>query len=185
MLIRIMACKEREDNVNKIISSLWKEAEPIWDTDHNPCHTLCRVLDSDESMLVMEDDIELCKNFYDKAMKEINKRPNSFIMFYSMWYWDMMEAINREKWLPYDRKFVFTQAYYVPEWIWKKMVKFLEKDRYANHKRRSIWINRFLVQEWIDRYLVYPSLVQHISTDSLLENIKSCVTHKSPSYKYE
>ena len=52
-----MACKEREDNVEKMLSSLPKETEVVWDIDHNPCHTLCRVVDSDESMLVMEDDI--------------------------------------------------------------------------------------------------------------------------------
>ena len=133
----------------------------------------------------MEDDIELCKNFYDKAIKEINERPNSFIMFYSMWHWDKMEAINREKWLPYNRKFVFTQAYYVPEWIWKKLSKFLETNHAANHRRWSIWINGFLVQEWIDRYLVYPSLVQHISKTSILEPNSLRKIHTSPSYKYE
>jgi hypothetical protein len=83
MLIRIIACKEREDNINKMLSSLPKEATPIWDTDHNSCHTLCRTLDSDEAMLVMEDDIELCENFYKRVMKEINEHPNSFVMFYS------------------------------------------------------------------------------------------------------
>ena len=70
MLIRIMACKEREDNIKKMLSSLPKETEVIWDTDHNPCHTLQRVVNSDNSILVMEDDIELCKDFYEKAKKE-------------------------------------------------------------------------------------------------------------------
>jgi hypothetical protein len=66
-----------------MLSSLPTETEVIWDTDHNPCHTLQRVVDSDESMLVMEDDIELCKDFYEKAKSEIEQRPDSFIMFYS------------------------------------------------------------------------------------------------------
>jgi hypothetical protein len=96
MLIRIMACKEREDNINKMLSSLPPETECIWDTDHNPCHTLQRVVDSDESMLVMEDDIELCKNFYEKAKAEIDQRPDSFIMFYSAGAGDVIEAYNKE-----------------------------------------------------------------------------------------
>ena len=31
MLIRIMACKEREDCVNKMISDIWASVEVIWD----------------------------------------------------------------------------------------------------------------------------------------------------------
>lgn len=183
MLIRIMACKEREDNINKMLSSLPSKTECIWDMDHNPCHTLQRVVDSNEAMLVMEDDIELCKNFYEKAIVEIRKRPKSFIMFYSAWAGDICEAHNKERWKPYNRPFVFTQAYYIPEWIGKKLKTFLEINRYANSHRWSVGINQFLVQEWIERYLVRPSLVQHIGTDSINEPNKFPM-HQSPTYKY-
>ena len=81
-----MACKEREDNVQKMLSSLPEETEVIYDNNKNACETLCRVLNSNEAMLVMEDDIELCKDFYKKALKEIKQRPNEFISFYSC-YW--------------------------------------------------------------------------------------------------
>ena len=159
MLIRIVACKEREDNISKMLSSLPKETTPIWDTDHNSCHTLCRTLDSDEAMLVMEDDIELCENFYKRAMKEIDEHPNSFVMFYSCKSWEIKEAENKANGLPYDRPFVYTQAFY-------------------------LWINEFLVQEWIDRYLVQPSLVQHIWFNSIWEK-RGFVMHQSKTYKYE
>ena len=184
MLVRIMACKEREDNINKMWSSLPENAEPIWDTDHNACHTLCRVLDSDEPMLVMEDDIELCKNFMDKAMKEIEGHPNSFVMFYSCKNGEKEEAWNKKNWKPYNRPFVYTQAYYVPAWIGKKLSKFLETNDRANNHRWSVGINQFLEQEWIDRYLVQPSLVQHISTESLLDPWMFTI-HTSKTYKYE
>ena len=182
-----MACKEREDNINKMLSSLPPETECIWDTDHNPCHTLQRVVDSDESMLVMEDDIELCKNFYEKAKAEIDQRPDSFIMFYSAGAWDVVEAGNKKKWKPYNRPFVFTQAYYIPAGIGKKLKKYLEISSSANNHRWSIGINQFLINNGIDRYLVRPSLVQHIAKDSLNEPDKpfEMVMHQSPTYKYE
>lgn len=182
-----MACKEREENINKMLSSLPKETEIIWDTDHNPCHTLCRVLDSDEPMLVMEDDIELCKNFYEKATKEINDRPNSFIMFYSCKGWEEAEAIRKSRWLPFNRPYVYTQAYYMPAGIGKELSKFLETNKRANNHRWSDGINEYLVQEWIDRYLVQPSLVQHINLKSINEPNKptEIIMHQSKTYKYE
>lgn len=187
MLIRIMACREREENINKMLSSLPDETEIIWDTDHNPCHTLQRVLDSDEPMLVMEDDIEPCKNFYEKAMNEINERPNSFIMFYSCKKWEIEEAENKKNWIPYNREYVYTQAYYVPAWIGKKLSKFLETNKRANNHRWSRGINEYLVKEKIDRYLVQPSLVQHIAKESLNEPNWpfKMLMHQSKTYKYE
>jgi GR25 family glycosyltransferase involved in LPS biosynthesis len=187
MLIRIMWCHEREDNINKMLSSLPKETEVIWDTDHNPCHTLQRVVDSDDSMLVMEDDIELCKNFLEKATAEIEQRPDNFIMFYSCKWWEISEWIRKEKGLPFDRPYVYTQAYYIPKWIGKKLSKFLETNERANNHRWSVGINEFLVQEWIDRYLVQPSLVQHIWKESLNEPDKPFerLMHQSVTYRYE
>lgn len=185
MLIRIMACKEREDNVNKMLSSLWDNVEVIWDQDHNSCHTLCRTLDSDESMLVMEDDLELCKNFLSKAKKEIEGHPNSFVMFYSCKKWEIVEAKHKEEWLPYNQPFVFTQAYYIPKGIWKKLSKFLETNRHAKNHRYSIWMNDFLVKEWIERYLVQPSLVQHIWNESIWDAGKGFKMHQSQTYKYD
>lgn len=183
MLIRIIACKEREDNINKMLSSLPKETTPIWDIDHNSCHTLCRTLDSDEPMLVMEDDIELCQDFFEKATKEIETHKNSFVMFYSCRSWEIKEAENKEKGLPYSRPFVYTQAFYMPAWIGKKLSKFLETNKHAQCHRYSIWINEFLVQEWIDRYLVQPSLVQHIGFKSIWDKDKFTM-HQSKFYKF-
>lgn len=185
MLIRIMACKEREDNVNKMLESLWEWAEPIWDEDHNACHTLRRVLDSNEPMLVMEDDIELCKNFLEKAKKEIDEHPNSFVMFYSCKTWEVEEAKNKENGIPYNRPFVYTQAYYVPAGIGKNLSEFLKDNKKANNHRYSVWINQFLEQEGIDRYLVQPSLVQHIGTESILDAGRWFPMHQSKTYKYE
>jgi hypothetical protein len=108
-------------------------------------------------------------------------------MFYSSKEWEDIEAENKKNWLPYSMKFVFTQAYYIPKWLGKKLSKFLETNRRANHHRWSMGINEFLVQEWIDRYLVQPSLVQHIGTESLNEPNKPFILlmHQSKTYRYE
>ena len=182
-----MACKEREDNIKKMLSSLPKETECIWDTDHNPCHTLCMVLNSDESMLVMEDDIELCKNFYEKAKAEIKQRPDSFIMFYLSDRSEEPEIMNKKNGRQYNRPFVSTQAYYIPAGIGKRLSKFLEANERANNHRWSRWINEFLIQEWIERYWTCPSLVQHIAKESLNEPDKpfNIIMHQSGTYRYE
>lgn len=187
MLIRIMGCREREYNINKMLSSLPAETEVILDADHNPCHTLCRVVDSDEPMLVMEDDIELCKDFYEKAKAEIKQRPDSFIMFYLSDRSEEQEIMNKRNGRPYNRPFVSTQAYYIPAGIGRRLSKFLETNERANNHRWSRWINEFLIQEWIKRYWTCPSLVQHIWKESLNEPDKPFerLKHQSGTYRYE
>jgi GR25 family glycosyltransferase involved in LPS biosynthesis len=96
-----------------MLSSLPKETEVIWDTDHNSCHTLQRVVDSNEDMLIMEDDIELCKDFYNKALKEIEQRKDTLIMFYCA----VIEEIEKrrdKRDVEYYRPNIFTQAFYLP-----------------------------------------------------------------------
>lgn len=187
MLIRIMGCKEREENINKMLSALPDDTEVIWDTDHNPCHTLQRVVDSNEQILIMEDDIELCKDFFNKAMAEIKERPNAFIMFYAGWETEDKDIENKNNWVPYSNKFVFTQAYYLPAWLGKELKEFLETNLRAHHHRRSKSINIFLTRRGIEKYLVTPSLVQHIDSNSLNCPWASveCRFHQSKTYKYE
>jgi hypothetical protein len=56
--------------------------EVIWDQKKDVVDTLTRTFDTDEDMIVMEDDLELCTGFFEKAMAEIEKHPDCFIMFY-------------------------------------------------------------------------------------------------------
>lgn len=183
MLIRIMWCKEREDNIKKMLSSLPKETEVIWDTDHNSCHTLQRVVDSNEAILIMEDDIELCKDFYNKALKEIEQRPNEFIMFYSCWIIEATEAKRKEMWQKYPNVAVTTQAFYLPAWLGKELKEFAKTNISCNKHRYSMGIAVFLNNKWIEKYLVLPSLVQHIWKESIIPWISH--RHQSKTYKYD
>ena len=171
-----MWCHEREDNINKMLSSLPEETEVIWDIKNNACDTLCRTVNSNESILVMEDDIELCKDFYSKALNEISKRPDEFIMFYSF-------GLMEQKKL-YFISFVYTQAYYIPSGLGIEMAEFLKDNKDANNFRYSKWIAQYLNKKRIRRYTVRPSLVQHIWKESLLEPWVRPL-HKSQTYKYE
>lgn len=182
MKIRIMGCKEREDNIKKMLSSLPEETEVIWDKDHNSCHTLQRVLDTDDSILIMEDDIELCKDFFKKAKAEIEKNPDSCVMFYCSVI-EELEERRQKKSKKYWRPHIFTQAFYLPSWIGKDLKKFVKNDERCNKHRYSFWINAYLRDKGIDRHIVLPSLVQHIWKESVIPWISRF--HQSKTYKYE
>lgn len=183
MLIRIMACKEREEQVNNILESLWAPAEVIWDEKHSANDTLCRMVDTDEPLIAMEDDIELCDWFLEKVMAEIEKRPESFIQFYSFWPVEGREYKDDE----YDWGFAITQAYYIPAWIGKKMAEYLRKDFLSNIEndwRYDLWMYRFLKINNIKMHLYKPSLCQHLCLKSLI-NDRTHIKHTSKTYSKE
>ena len=67
MLVRIMWCKEREENINKMLEGLPENTEVIWDQKKDVVDTLTRTFDTDEDLVVFEDDVELCDWFWEKA----------------------------------------------------------------------------------------------------------------------
>lgn len=175
-----MACKQREDNVNKMLSQLWEWVEVFWDEKHDATDTLCRALDTDEPLLMLEDDIELCEGFLEKAKAEIEKRPETFIMFYSLWD---EEHIPAEE---FTWSVTLTQAYYVPANIGKRLSDYLRHDQRSNMKdsrRYDIGINTWLRFEWTKKFVTNPSLVQHLAWTSLINDITH-PKHKSPTYKW-
>ena len=110
MLVRIMWCKEREDNINKLIPELWDNVEVIRDQKKDVIDTLCRALDTDEDVIILEDDVELCDNFLQLALENVEKHKDCFIMF----YWANADDFitHPDEWFNAPR--VWTQAYYIP-----------------------------------------------------------------------
>lgn len=164
-----------------MLSELWKWVEVFWDEKHDANDTLCRAIDTDEPILMLEDDIELCKWFLKKAKAEIKKRPDCYIMFYSLFTEDRVPKEEFTWW------YVTTQAYYIPAWIGKRLSDYLRHDQMSNVPdawRYDIGINTWLRFEWTKKYITHPSLVQHLAGKSLINDITH-PKHTSPTYKYE
>ena len=182
MLVRIMWCKEREENINKLISQLWDNVEVIRDQKHDVIDTLCRALDTDEDVIILEDDIELCDNFLEKALKEIEQHWNCFIQFYAANF-DEFKKYEPEK---FKALRVWTQAYYVPWWRWicKWMAEYVKADKkYAPQWRYSNPMYQYIEKNWIKMHIVVPSLCQHLwFWHSLIPWHEWC-NHKSRTYK--
>lgn len=160
-----MACKERKDNVEKMLADLGHPAEVIRDEKHSAIDTICRALDTDEPLIMMEDDIELCDNFYERAMDIIKDHEDEYVMFYAFGSFE-----HEHSWYNCNQT-TTTQAYYVPGWWWKKMVEFLKQHPQANRPndwRYEIWLGRFLAKNWIKKFIVSPCLVQHLCLDSMI-----------------
>ena len=182
MLVRIMWCKEREENINKLIPQLWDNVEVIWDQKKDVVDTLCRTFDTDEPMIVLEDDVELCDNFLEKALANIEMHPDCFIMF----YWANADDFITYPDEGYNGPRVWTQAYYIPwgRWIAKWMAEYVVKDeKYTPQGRYSNPMAHYLKDAWVKRHLVKPSLCQHLwFWGSLLPWHQHC-NHSSRTYK--
>lgn len=180
MLVRIMACKEREDNVNKLVPQLGENVEVIWDTTHNVIDTLCKTFDTNEPMIVLEDDVEICENFLEKALWEIEKHKDCFIMFYAS---NADEFVKHED-EAFNSPRVRTQAYYIPWGISKGMAEYVKNDeKYSPKWRYSNPMCHYLKNNWIKMHLVMPSMCQHLwFWHSLIPWHERC-NHYSKSYK--
>lgn len=184
MLVRIMWCKEREDNINKMLQGLPENTEVIWDQKKDVVDTLTRTFDTDEDLVVFEDDVELCDWFWEKALAEIEKHKDCFIMFYWANADDFIDYPDEE----YNGPRVRTQAYYIP-WgrgIARAMAEWVQKDeKYTPQGRYSNPMSHCLVAMWVKRHLVKPSLCQHLwFGHSLLPNHERC-NHFSRTYRKE
>ena len=179
MLIRIIWCKEREENINKIIDEIWCKVEVIWDKEKNVIETLCRALDTDKDVIILEDDVELCNNFLEKAKAEIKKHKGCFIMFYNANAAEIIEYDDEN----YIWSRVWTQAYYIPKWVAKGMAEYVKNDtEYSPLGRYSNPMYQYLEKCWIKMHLVKPSLVQHLWFWSLIPWHEHC-NHYSRKFK--
>ena len=175
-----MGCKKREENINKMLDGLPENTEVIWDEKKDVTDTLCRALDTEEPLLMLEDDLELCTGFFEKAMAEIDKHKDCFIMFYSANAEEAKDFPDEG----YDAPRVWTQAYYIPEWVAKKLIPHIKNDEwYTPRGRYSNPMTFWLKKENVKMHLVKPSLCQHLWFGcSLIPWHQNC-NHKSLTYK--
>lgn len=128
---------------------------------------------SNTDVVLMEDDIILCRDFKNKIENIIEKHPDEIINFYTK---------------PFDyyvdeyKYCVFNQCTYFPKRVLKGIVEF-----YNNHKH---YINLKLTPEdyvriYINNRKVYsprPCLVQHIDNKSILDKHPVPVPRRTPYF---
>lgn len=121
---------------------------------------LKEVKDIDDDILILEDDLLLCKDFENRINEVISKYKNDIINFFWKPYYRRNDThVSREK-----EGFCFTQCVYYPRGIINKFYNDLSNERIAY----DVNIGQALVKNNISFINYRPSLVQHIGRISLI-----------------
>lgn len=114
-------------------------------------------------LVLLEDDIILCKNFYDRIIKSIKERPNNIISFFEK---PLTKKELTSKYMA-PSEFLYNQCNYYPADVCKlipddEMINRFEKWYYKSWQYPSDeYINYVLVNYKIKYYMQVPFLVQH------------------------
>ena len=113
----------------------------------------------EDAVVNMEDDIILCKDFYNKIMKEIEKRPNEVIQFFSMRNDDLTIG---SRYIP-GRTFCMAQCFYIPKGMSKEVLDYMNKwTRYEEEPNALDYLFAdYLKENKIKYWNVCPNLVDH------------------------
>lgn len=123
-----------------------------------------------DGLVLLEDDIILCKDFYNKIMNEIEQRPNDIISFFE-------QPLSKKKlvsgYMP-PSKFLYNQCNYYP----KKVCKLIHNKQLIEEFKKwycsfnkwiypsDSYINYVLVKNKIKYFMKVPFLVQHQAWES-------------------
>jgi len=177
MKIIITAVKEREVFVDYLVRNLPKPVV-LYDNDdsgrlsnHRCKANFLRALkETDgEKAIIMQDDIMLCRDFFYKAVTEINRRPDTLIQFFSMRKGDL-EIGSR-----WDNNFLMNQCIYLPRGYGQKIIEF-EKTRDSDaidYGADDILVREFLKSRKEKYWIHVPSLVQHRVAKSVIDPRRS------------
>lgn len=120
----------------------------------------------------IEDDIELCDNFYSKIVEAVNTRPNVVINFFSLRKEDY--EIGHPHMVK-GRRFMMNQCFYIPALMGPAIADFYESwNKKEQHPTGyDILIADFLSANKIDYLQWFPHLVNHQETKSLINPRRS------------
>lgn len=120
------------------------------------------VKDMDEDILILEDDVILCKNFKTRLENVVNTYPNHIInFFWNVRYRPKDVYVSREKFA-----FCYTQCVYYPK---GSINKFFDNIRVIPNKGYDGLIGMALVRSGMYFINYRPTLVQHIDGPSLIQ----------------
>lgn len=114
----------------------------------------------DGATVQMEDDIILCDNFYAKCIKEIEKRPDDVIQFFSMRRDDLTIGSRYEP----GSKYMMMQCTYLPKGLAKELHEFslsFNTERRERNSPTDVCVSHFLKSRKMRYWLVIPNLVDH------------------------
>lgn len=131
------------------------------DTTRNAMDTFRKSLEmiGESASVNMEDDIILCKDFMEKIQKEIEKRPDDVIQFFSMRKDDLTIG---SRYIP-GRQFLMGQCFYLPKGMSKELLEYSKTwSRLKEHPTGlDTMIGDFLKEKKVKYWNVCPNLVDH------------------------
>ncbi len=149
------------------------------DVDHKPVESFIsqlRKISNDDAVL-LEDDLILCENFYEKIYTIIEKYPDRIINFYTNpFYWFETQESDI---------FSYNQCTYYPKGISEKIAKEMENILHnPNVKLKNQYdcIEHFALKKLNIKHIIYrPCLVQHNDKNSLIQS-KNIKIRKTPYF---
>lgn len=148
------------ESMNQIVYELFV------DQTHNKdiCYLelLRHVKDMDEDILILEDDVILCKDFLQRLEEVVNTYPNDIINF----FWGIRKRPKEIFVARLDSGFCYTQCVYYPKGTINKFFKKLLKIRNYPYDEN---IGQAIKKVGMTFISYRPTLVQHIDDNSLIQ----------------
>jgi len=142
------------------------EYELLVDTEHKPVKSFIEQLEiiSDYDAILLEDDIQLCRNFKERVEAVINQYPDKIINFFTdpTHYFPTSEG----------QVFYFNQCTYYPKGIAKKLAEEMRKieEEFPGKYQYDVIESKALNKLGIKHLKYRPCLVQHLDNGSLIGN---------------
>lgn len=171
-VVMVSDCQERKENAEKIASQIPDCVLYYGDNDNvfNKFINCFRLENKYDGLVLLEDDIILCKDFYEKIMSEIIQKPQVVISFFE-------QPMARKKlvsgFMP-PSKFLFNQCNYYPANVCQLIPDEKMIDRFKNfYSKKWVcpsdeYINYVLVNYKINYFMKVPFFVQHQPWESTL-----------------
>ena len=143
------------------------------DYNHDPMGNFLNSLTMTENPAIhMEDDIELCNNFYDKVVAAVNQYPDTIINFFSL------RKKDYELQRPYyetGSKYLMNQCFYLPAGYGPRIADYY--NEWEGKIENPTGLDS-IIADWMKknkmRYIQwFPHLVNHAETKSLINPRRS------------
>lgn len=138
-------------------------AEIVWAGKEEPIHDTYRralAVAGDGPLIFMQDDIQLCTDWYDRIHAAIAETPDDFVTFFSRRKDDLTIGSRREP----GRTFLMHQCHYMPAGMAQSVITY--SYEWKRQRPEVVSATDYLVADWLKdhgwQYRIHvPSLVQH------------------------